>query len=40
MASRAANYGSEFWLNLAMEAVIEENARKDCLENEAAGEIR
>jgi hypothetical protein len=40
MASRAANYGSEFWLNLAMEAVIEENARKHCPENEMAGEIR
>lgn len=28
MASDAANCGSEFRLNLAMEAVIEENARK------------
>jgi hypothetical protein len=28
MASDAASYGSEFWLNFAMEAVIEENTRK------------
>jgi hypothetical protein len=28
MASDTLNYGSEFWLNLAMEAVIEENSRK------------
>lgn len=28
MASDAASYGSEFWLNFAMEAVIAENTRK------------
>jgi hypothetical protein len=28
MASDTIHYGSEFWLNLAMEAVMEENARK------------
>jgi hypothetical protein len=28
MASDTINYASEFWLNLAMEAVVEENVRK------------